>query len=291
MIPDSGLGGQEVGQMGRSRKKSSSGTGKENNGELRNIVLLLVVVSVLIGLTIVILISGAIRKSRQEEPQLAASHAVESEAAEMKESIASAAELILEPDNQEYIYDFGTSILAKDEVPEINQLMEQYFMSISDCDMATFLHLFTSQDMSEEDYFRQEFEQQRQYIEGYQNISCYTVPGLQENELVAYVYYEIRYIGVETAAPSLVRIYAVKGEDGTYQIYDQEMSEELNAYLEQLAVNEDVRLLSMQVDQKMEEAMEADPALKERVEFMQYGASYMQEDTQEEEQNESENEG
>lgn len=265
--------------MGRSRKKISGKT----DGTLRGIVFLLAAVFVLIGLILVSVISGAVRNSRQEEPQLALEYKPETDDEETVESVASAAELVIEPDNQEYIYDFGTSILKQDEVPEINQLMEQYFISISDCDMATFLHLFTSQDTSEEEYFRQEFEQQSQYIEGYQNISCYTVPGLQENELAAYVYYEIRYIGVETAAPGLVRIYAVRGEDGAYRIYDEEPSGELEAYLEQLALNEDVRLLSMQVDQKMEEAMESDSALRERVTFMKLGASYMQGEEQTEE--------
>lgn len=269
--------------MGRSRKKTSGKT----DGKLRGIVFLLAAVSVLIGLILVSVISGALRSRKQAGSQLAleydSEYASEAEHMEEKTQAASPAELVIEPDNKEYIYDFGTSILRQDEVPEINQLMEQYFMSISDCDMETFLHLFTSQDTSEEEYFLQEFEQQRQYIEGYQNISCYTVPGLQENELAAYVYYEIRYVGVETAAPGLVCIYAVRGEDGVYRIYDQEQSEELEAYLEQLSLNEDVRLLSMQVDQKMEEAMEADLGLRERVTFMKLGASYMQEEEQTEE--------
>ena len=281
--------------MGRSRKKTSGGQGGLSEGEMRKVVMLLVASSILIGMAIIILISGAVRKSRQAEPQLALQQTLENgtfagsgadgvygsgegNGTDGAGEEASPAELVIEPDNREYIYDFGTSILSQDAVPEINQLMEQYFMSISDCDMATFLHLFTSQDTSDEERFCQEFEHQKQYIEGYQNISCYTVPGLKEGEFAAYVYYEIRYTDVETPAPSLVRIYAVQGEDGQYRIYDQEMFEELTAYLEQLAVNEDVRLLSSQVDRRMEEAMEADTALRERVEFMKHGAAYMQEE-------------
>lgn len=294
--------------MGRSRKKTSEGQGGPQGSlkekEMRRIIMLLAASSILIILAIIVLVSGELRRAGESDSFLqTAESSLDAEELEPDgggEDMAgedgigkdgadgdgegagaeasAAEELVLEPDNKEYVYDFGTSILSQDTVPEVTQLMEQYFMSISDCDMATFLHLFTSRDTSQEEFYRQEFEQQKQYIEGYQNISCYTVPGLRDGEMVAYVYYEIRYTDVETPAPSLVRIYAVQGEDGQYRIYDQAMSEELIAYLDQLAVNEDVRLLSSQVDQKMEEAMAADAALRERVEFMKHGASYMQEE-------------
>lgn len=274
--------------MGRSRKKAGDSAEQQKNRKIRRRVWFLFILAFLTGMILVFMLFKAVPKSRLEKPQLAASLEEaeeikeneaerEAETEEIEETEASlAAEIILEPDNQEYHYDFGTSILKQDEVPEINQLMEQYFMSVSDCDMAAFQQLFVSQDTSAEEEFRRKFEQQRQYIDGYQNISCYTVPGIRENELAVYVYYEICYTGAETAAPSLVRIYAVKGGDGCYRIYDQEMSEELATYLEQLSWNEDVRLLSRQVDQKLEQAMEQDSALRERIEFLKQGASYMQ---------------
>ena len=58
------------------------------------------------------------------------------------------------------------------------------------------------------------------------------------------------------------------------------MSEELTQYFEELSVNEDVRLLSKQTDEAMDAAMEQDEALKERVEFMKQGASYMRDETE-----------
>lgn len=275
--------------MGKSRKKASGETKTLSDKELRRYVLLLAVPCVLLLLVVIVLISGAVRDRRAmgdaaspgelgtEIAEGGAFDEIESREQETDEKAGEA--LVIEPDTKEYVYDFGGSILSRDAVPEIQQLMKQYFASISACDMETFLHLFTSQDTSEEEIYRQEFEQQAQYINGYQNISCYTTPGLQEGEYAAYVYYEIRYTGVETPAPGLVRVYAVCGEDGQYRIYDETLSPELENFLEQLSVNEDVCLLSTQVDQKMREAMETDEALRERVEYMKQGASYMQEET------------
>lgn len=256
----------------RDRRRSAS-RGKQTaaDNELRRYILLLSVPLIALILVVVLLISGNFRGSGEAVTAAPSRHSVD--------TLPENAEIpVIEPDTKEYFHDFGGSILSQDTVPEINQLMEQYFLATTDCDMGTFLHLFTSQDTSEEERFRQDFEKQKQYIEGYQNISCYTTPGLDENSYAAYVYYEIKYVGVETPAPSLVQIYAVKGEDGIYRIFDQEMSPELEDFLEQLSVNEDVRLLISQVDQQAEEAMAADPALNERIQYMKQGPDYMREE-------------
>lgn len=254
--------------MARSRKKGADRqmlTGRE----VRRYVLLLLVPCVIFFVAIAVLVADALPEdffqgTGSETGGTPVLTETEGETAEP------------EPDTKQYIQDFGGSILSQDTVPEINQLMEQYFLSISECDMPTFLHLFTSQDTSGEERFKQQFEQQSAYIDGYQNISCYTVPGLSEDDYMVYVYYEIRYTGVETPAPSLVYVYAVRCEDGQYRIYDGEMTEELAAFQEQIFANEDVRLLIHQIDRRLEEAAAADPALQERMDFMKKGPDYMQ---------------
>lgn len=188
-----------------------------------------------------------------------------------------------EPDTKEYILDLGGSILTENGEPGIDELMNTYFKAVSDSDMDTFMKLFTSQDLSEQEKYQKEFEEQKQYISGYQNIKCYTTPGLKDREMAAYVYYEVLYTGVGTPAPGLVRIYAIQSDDGNWLIDDDEMSDELKNFLNELSVNEDVRLLSKQTDEALETAMEQDDALCERVEFMKQGASYMLEEQPESE--------
>lgn len=247
---------------GRSRK---SGT----DWELRRYVMLLVAVIVLILIGAVAMLSGKVTDILGKKNDFPA---------EMVDTDDSG--MVIEPDTKEYILDFGGSILTENGEPGITELMNTYFQAISDCDMDTFMKLFTSQDTSERERYQKEFEEQKQYISGYQNIKCYTTPGLRDGEMAAYVYYEILYTGVETPAPSLVRIYAVRSEDGSWQIDDEEMSDDLKQYFEELSVNEDVRLLSKQTDEAMDAAMEQDEALKERVEFMKQGASYMQDESE-----------
>ena len=234
--------------MGEPKKKPGRSRKNGTDWELRRYVMLLAAVIVLILIGAVAMFSGKITNILGKKDGLPA---------EMVDTGGSG--MVIEPDTKEYIQDFGGCILTENGEPGITELMNTYFQAVSDCDMDTFVKLFTSQDTSEEEHYSQEFEEQKQYISGY---------------------YEILYTGVETPAPSLVRIYAVRAEDGSWQIDDGKMSEELTQYFEELSVNEDVRLLSKQTDEAMDAAMEQDEALKERVEFMKQGASYMQEESE-----------
>ena len=236
--------------MGEPKKKPGRSRKNGTDWELRRYVMLLAAVIVLILIGAVAMFSGKITNILGKKDGLPA---------EMVDTGGSG--MVIEPDTKEYIQDFGGCILTENGEPGITELMNTYFQAVSDCDMDTFVKLFTSQDTSEEEHYRQEFEEQKQYISGYQNVKCYTTPGLRDGEMAAYVYYEILYTGVETPAPSLVRIYAIRAEDGSWQIDDGKMSEELTQYFEELSVNEDVRLLSKQTDEAMDAAMEQDEAL------------------------------
>lgn len=272
-------GGQEQGGVRREDRnqpishRSSRGKRSVRDNELRRYILLLSIPMIALILVIVTLVSGNFRNSAKDM--------VDTSMMQSVEPLPENTEIpVIEPDTKEYFHDFGGSILSQDTLPEINQLMEQYFMSISDIDMETFLHLFTSQDTSEEERYRNDFEKQKQYVEGYGNISCYTTPGPEEESYAVYVYYEIKYADVDTPAPSLVGpVYVQKGEDGVYRIYDLKLTAELKAYMDQLSMNEDVRLLISQVDQKAEDAMVNDPALNERILYMKQGPDYMREET------------
>lgn len=252
--------------MGRSRKKPSGQPMSDR--ELRRFGILLAVPLLILALAAVLLTAGFLREAGnkgQPEPE----SQLDSEAEQ---------DVVIEPDTKEYHYDFGGSILEKDAHHEINQLMEEYFRAVSECDMDTFMNLFTSQDTSQEEQFRQSFEKQREYIDGYENISCYTAKGLMEDAYVAYVSYDVRFSGVDTPAPSLVEVYVEKCSDGQWRIFDGEKTPELEAYLEAVNRNEDTVLLGKQIDEAKEAAMNADEELKGRILFMENGPGYMQDE-------------
>ena len=254
--------------MGKSRKKQPGDSLSDN--ELRRYAIFLIILCVAVILTAVVIISGKWRTPAVQTIDTTAEEADGQTTAHIP---------VIEPDTKEYFHDYGGSILTQDGMPEINQLMEQYFLSISECDMDTFMHLFTSQDTSQTEVFKARFEKEKEYIESYQNISCYTAAGMDETAYAVYVYYDTKFVGVDTLGPALVRVYAVKCDDGQYRIYDQDISPEMENYLEQLSMNEDVRLLVTMVDRQMADAMEADPKLKERIAYLKEGPEYMKDET------------
>ena len=252
--------------MGRSRKKPSGQPMSDR--EIRKFGILLAVPLLILALAAVLLTAGFLREAGNRG-ELEPETRLTSEETEQ--------DVVIEPDTKEYHYNFGGSILEKDAHYEINQLMEEYFRAVSECDMDTFVNLFTSQDTSQKEQFRQSFEKQREYIDGYENISCYTAKGLTEDSYVAYVAYDVHFSGVDTPAPSLIQVYVEKCGDGQWRIFDGEKTPELEAYLEAVNRNEDTVLLGKQIDEAKEEAMNADEELKGRILFMDNGPGYMQE--------------
>ena len=161
-----------------------------------------------------------------------------------------------------------------DAVPGINELMEAYFRAELDCDVETLNSLFTSGDTSQAEAQRAELEALCQYVEGYGNISCYTVHGPTENLYIAYTYYETKYFLADSWAPGLVNPYVQRQEDGSFKIYDEELTPEMEEFLEMAQVNEDVHLLISQVDRQLAQVLETDGELNAMVEYLKQGKTY-----------------
>ena len=94
-----------------------------------------------------------------------------------------------------------------------------------------------------------------EYVESYENIICYTVPGIADNTYIAYVYYEIKFIGIDTKAPSMIRLYICQNKDGSLYIDKNAKDGEIAAYLQEVAGWESVRELVANVNDKIPGSM------------------------------------
>lgn len=108
-----------------------------------------------------------------------------------------------------------------------------------------------------------------QYIEGYQNITCYTKSGLTEGSYLVSAYYELKFYEVETAAPGLDFFYVETDENGSlyinnlYCTYNRDrMEAEMDSNIYMIYVlygqQEDVQLLRKDVQEKYQEALSGD---------------------------------
>jgi len=184
----------------------------------------------------------------------------ESVTTEPSSQIESISETTLAPDKKE-----EENLLLQDTMPEIQELMKQFYQAKFDCDMDTLRQLvnpfdgFTEDGLYEERYGKDEsglFE-----IERYQVESCYTKRGLEDESYFVWVYVDIKYANAETHAPAVFRMYVCMGENG-YYIYNDSLDEEIRAYRDKISKEEDVLKLVDMVNERFKDAVNRDEQLK-----------------------------
>ena len=152
--------------------------------------------------------------------------------------------------------------LEQDAYPEVNELIQNYYNYMAAGDMEGLASV--EDTTSEEEQNR--ILRSRDLVEGYQNISCYTKKGLEDGSYLVFVYYELKFAQIDTAAPGLSALYVYTNDEGNLVIFNGEASDELNAYVEEMAQEEDVLALREEVRVKYEEAKAADANLAEQEE-------------------------
>lgn len=166
----------------------------------------------------------------------------------------------VEPDNSQYTTDFSHYELQKDAVPQVNLLISEYFQAKIDQDAEKLFELFGKAADESLEARREELKSEAVYIEDYQDIVCYTKPGLTADSYVAYVTYEVKFRRVDTLAPGLMWCYVLKDDNGNYIIRENVVGDEAD-YVAKQNQSEDVRLLSKQVNERLRQAIESDTLL------------------------------
>lgn len=149
--------------------------------------------------------------------------------------------------------------LEKDTNQAVSTLVNAYFAAVQDCDVEALAALVDSADSIS----AEQLQAEREFVEGYQNISCYTLNGLTDGTYVVYVAYDMKFLNVETPAPCLIRLYVCTNADGGLYIFNQEnsMDSSVVSYMEEINAREDIKALMSDVDSRLTEAMAADEAL------------------------------
>lgn len=242
--------------MRQSRRRTSRRTADERIKYIRMAAIPLVIVMIL-----VIIIVVMDRRTRVREEGASS----EGETTWLEEndgqSEAGFGEKAEEPDNNQYIADFSQYELQKDAIPQVNLLISDYFQAKVDQDVEKLFALF-GKAVDEESLKerKEELQNEAVYIQDYEDITCYTKPGLTEDSYVVYVTYDVKFKRVETAAPGLMWCYVLKDENGSFMIREHVIGEEAD-YVAKQNQTEDVRLLSNQVNEQLRQALESDTLL------------------------------
>ncbi len=150
-------------------------------------------------------------------------------------------------------------LLEENAYPEVNDLIAQYFNAMTNGDTTTIAALRDT--VAQEELIK--IEKESAYIDEFDGVKVYTKPGPMAGSYVAFVYYEIKFTGIDTLAPGLTTLYLCPREDGSLYICDGNMTQQDTDYVKAIVAQTDVSDLFALVETKYAEAIDADPALNE----------------------------
>ena len=122
-------------------------------------------------------------------------------------------------------------------IPAVNELINNYFTAYAAGDTVTLQTLATPITQNEQSYIGVI----SQYIEGYQDINCYTKSGLDSNSYMVSVSLNVKFIDVETPAPGLYFFYVRTNDDGN--LYIDNLYSEYNLSRQESALDTSIRNL------------------------------------------------
>ncbi len=154
----------------------------------------------------------------------------------------------------------GGLVPTSDEA--VMQLINSYYGALATGDSATVSAL--KSNVTEEEKIK--LEKRAELMESIDNIQVYTRPGPVDGTYVAFVYYEMKFIDIETRSPGLTTIYICRNEDGSLYINNGEWDEATTAYIEQIASEEAIADYFKSVQVSYNEAINNDVALALRME-------------------------
>ncbi len=199
---------------------------------------------------LIVILAGALSGSGTRQTSLGISEETESEAAAEEETGASESESAGES---------AAVALEENAYPQITALMESYYRAAAEGDVET---LQSVADSLSEDMLIY-LQKRSEYIESYQDLTCYTKAGPVEDSFVVYVSYEVKFRDVDALVPGISPFLVYGREDGSYYIYEGEVEEAVNAYLEEVSAQDDVVDLMNLVQVKFNEAVTADEDLSD----------------------------
>ena len=137
------------------------------------------------------------------------------------------------------------------------QLMTTYYKAVETGDSVTIQTV--KPDISEEEKIKIETRAQNiEYIDG---IRVFSRPGVKENEYIVFVYYEVKFIGIDTKAPGFITTYASTTADGALYI-DSTIDEATLAYVQQVAAEPAIVAFVEQVTAQYTNALASGENLK-----------------------------
>lgn len=170
---------------------------------------------------------------------------------------ASAETLTAETESQTAETEAAYVPLEENAYPEINALIEQYYQAAAEGDIDT---INSIKDYSEQTELLQ-IQEKSNYLEGYEDINCYTKPGPEENSYVVYASYYAKFKDIDRRVCGLNTFVVCQNDNSEYYIHDCTNDETMREYRISVTKQDDVVELFNRVQVEYNEAVTEDEEL------------------------------
>lgn len=121
-----------------------------------------------------------------------------------------------------------------DQYPELNELIQTYFDAYVNADFVTLETVAHPISEMEQNYITT----MSQFYESYQNLKCYTKHGLSKDSYIVSACFDIKFVGQDVTAPSMLLFYVQTDKDG--KLYINNLYSDFNMQYSEVAIDKDV---------------------------------------------------
>ena len=147
------------------------------------------------------------------------------------------------------------SAMELNAYPAVNDLIGTYYDALEAGDSNAALQINQYLSESEQMYIVEMGE----FIDRFTTLEVYTKPGPVENSYIAYVYYEVKFVGSDVEGPGMGAYYVCCDETGKYYINENpNESAEVTAYIKEMSVQDDVVELNNRVSVEFNDLITTD---------------------------------
>lgn len=146
------------------------------------------------------------------------------------------------------------------EIPEIRMLISDYFDARLAADTDRLYEIFGRKDDSRKEKVASMLKTQAAWIQAFQNIEIYALPGKENDARLCIVTYDIDFRRTDTLAPGIMYSYVQRDADGKY-IIAENLRKETRDYINEKLEEKPVKELRTKINNELQNALAKDGTL------------------------------
>lgn len=166
----------------------------------------------------------------------------------------------------ESLDEFATERFQRDGVPEILELMQNYFKARVWADAEEMNRLYGIEGVSARELEAQEarMRSNAKYVQDFENVATYVMESGEPDSWLVYAVADINFYTSKTRAPMVMWCYVKKDSDGNYIIVNnRDFSAQARQFIDEANHSDEVRKLASDVNRRLREALQSDEKLNQ----------------------------